>query len=109
MADQIENLRATIGRSIQVKRRTRKGVYIEEIRYNTEKFPELIQNPPGTGVRAFLPAAIEFGHAAPYQAGGAKVTPERPFYRSSFDQNREAMADEWMRQVDAWIKKQWAS
>jgi len=39
--------------------------------------------------RSFIPAALEFGHAAPGQAGGTKIAAAVPFMRPGIDQAKE--------------------
>ena len=41
------------------------------------------------GRRAFYPFAVEFGHAAPGQAGGPKIVPPQPFMRPAFEAKKQ--------------------
>ena len=44
------------------------------------------------GTRSYIPNAIEYGHAAPYDAGGAKVSTAIPFQRKAYESKRGATA-----------------
>ena len=44
------------------------------------------------GVRSYIPNAIEYGHAAPNNKGGTKITKPIPYKRKAFEEKRRALA-----------------
>ena len=85
-------------------RRQRKGQYGAMVRIkNTGMWPFV--HITKAGVREYIPAAIEYGHAAPYQGAGhldaateigkidrqiePRAVPARPFMRPAFEGGRE--------------------
>jgi len=45
------------------------------------------------GTRHYIPNAIEYGHAAPYDAGGVKVAAPKPFMRPAYEAKRRPLAE----------------
>jgi len=45
------------------------------------------------GTRSYIPNAIEYGHAGPGDAGGAKVAKPIPFQRSAYEEKRRPLAE----------------
>jgi len=41
------------------------------------------------GEEHYIPNAIEYGHAAPGDAGGAKIVPAKSFVRTAYDETKE--------------------
>lgn len=51
------------------------------------------------GTRSYIPNAIEYGHAAPYDAGGSKVAKAIPFQRHAYEQKRLPAARKLSRDI----------
>lgn len=45
-----------------------------------------------TGKRSYIPNAIEYGHAAPYDFGGVKIAAPRPFQRKAYEDKRKSVS-----------------
>ena len=45
------------------------------------------------GTRHWIPSAIEYGHAAPYDKGGTKVASPMPFQRTAYEEKRKPLAE----------------
>lgn len=71
-------------KSMKVRANQYKDGYAAGLWFDTERFPQLIGE-GAYGKRAFYPFAVEYGHAAPGQAGGTKTVPPQPFIRNTFD------------------------
>ena len=51
------------------------------------------------GNRSYIPNAIEYGHAAPNDAGGVKVTAPVPFKRAAYEAKRRPMAEKLAKEM----------
>ena len=51
------------------------------------------------GTRSYIPNAIEYGHAGPGDAGGAKVAAPIPFQRSAYEEKRRPLAEYFAKKV----------
>jgi len=67
--------------AIRIPKKKRRGGYTLSVRQKPG-IPEFIHNTKN-GVRYYIPAAIEFGHAAPGDKGGAKHVAAVPFMRDA--------------------------
>lgn len=76
-----------LARNLQLRafRRQKKGSYgmLVRLKSGVDEFVHI----SATGQRAYIPAAIEYGHAAPYRGGkgAAKDVAARPFMRKALD------------------------
>jgi len=71
-------------RSMRRMRRFSYGVAAEI----SAKGNEIFSGVTADGNHYYIPAAIEYGHAAPGQAGGPKVVPAMPFMRPAWDETK---------------------
>tara|TARA_R100001530_G_scaffold134471_2_gene109400 strand:+ start:2516 stop:2995 length:480 start_codon:yes stop_codon:yes gene_type:complete len=55
--------------------------------FNVKKYPQLVTGKGGR--RGFYPAAVEYGRAARWDAGGPKVTKPQSFIRRGFVQTKD--------------------
>jgi len=51
------------------------------------------------GVRSYIPNALEYGHAAPNNKGGTKISKPIPFKRKAFEEKKRALAKEFETQT----------
>lgn len=51
------------------------------------------------GTRSYIPNAIEYGHAAPGDAGGTKIVGPNPFQRKAYEQKRKPLAAHFSRMI----------
>jgi hypothetical protein len=51
------------------------------------------------GTRSYIPNAIEYGHAAPYDEGGSKVTRALPFQRDAYEKKRRPASEKLAREM----------
>jgi len=52
-----------------------------------------------SGNRSYIPNAIEYGHAGPDDAGGAKVAKPIPFQRAAYEEKRRPLAEYFAKKV----------
>lgn len=57
------------------------------------------------GQRSYIPNAIEYGHAAPGNAGGVKVVGPNPFKRTAYEQKRRALSEVLSKEIVREIEK----
>lgn len=57
------------------------------------------------GTRSYIPSAIEYGHAAPYDAGGTKVAKAAPFQRDAYEKKRIILAERLRRDIISDIER----
>lgn len=74
--------------------------------FNTRKYPQLIATSKA-GKRAFKPAALEYGHAAPGNAGGVKVVAAKSFVRSGFQASKDQAAAKVLADLKTGIEAEW--
>lgn len=84
----------------------RKGTFALLQLFNVKKFPDLIRNNK-TGKRAFYPASVEYGRAAPGDFGGSKVTKPQRFIRRSFDESSDQAAQKILHDLRVGIEEAW--
>jgi len=82
--------RIAVALVLQAFKRQRPGQYGMHVRINPKKAGQFVVVSPKTGNRNYIPAAIEYGHAAPGRGkgpgGGApKDVAARPFMRPALD------------------------
>lgn len=58
------------------------------------------------GARQYIPAAIEYGHAAPYDARGPKIVAAIPYMRPAYDQEKGHVQQVVDEQFRAGIEKE---
>ena len=51
------------------------------------------------GVRSYIPNAIEYGHAGPWNAGGIKVAKPIPFKRKAYEEKRRPLAEKLSKEI----------
>jgi hypothetical protein len=61
-----------------------------------------------SGARHYIPAAIEYGHAAPYDAGGPKTVAPIPFMRTAVDSEKERAMQRTMAVLKYGIESEFA-
>ena len=79
-----------------------------EIDFDTQNYPDLIENSPGSGRRNFIPHAIEYGHAGPYAGGsGDKLVAPKEFMRAAYEATKGNSIDVARRLIAKEIKREW--
>jgi hypothetical protein len=80
---------AVIAKALQVRamKKQRQGQYAVQVRHS-EKYNDELVDTTKDGRRHYVPNAIEYGHAAPGDARGAKTVPARPYLRPAFDSRK---------------------
>ena len=110
-----------ISRALQLKvgKAKRRGHYFMRVQHNPKYNDEFVHQSEGsasrpTGKRGFIkasrtyiPNAIEYGHAFPGQAGGAKSVAAIPYLRSAFDGNVHNAAAVMNRELISSIERAW--
>jgi len=59
------------------------------------------------GTQHYIPSAIEYGHAAPGQSGGAKTVPAKPFIRPAVDVKEDQSLRTTVNEVKRGIDSVW--
>lgn len=78
--------------AVRVMTKLKKGSYGHKV--IVKDTDAMVHEAKYTGVRSYIPNAIEYGHAGPYQAGGMKVAQPKPFMRPAFEESRRAAFEE---------------
>jgi len=76
---------ALIARNMQLRafKKQKKGSYGMSVKIKSD-VPEFVAE-SSSGKRNYIPSAIEYGHAAPGDAGGTKIVAANPFMRAAAD------------------------
>lgn len=93
---------------IRAGKRNRRGTIGILQLFNTAKYPQLITTSK-SGKRAFYPAAIEYGRAAPGDAGGPKVVAGKSFIRQGFKRGAPAAEKTVLEDIKKGIQIAWKS
>lgn len=91
---------------IRAAKKNRPGIYAILQVFDTRRFPDLVVKSK-SGRRAFYPAAVEYGHAAPGQAGGAKVVAAKSFVLKGFKQSEGSAKNRILRSLKIGIERTW--
>jgi len=74
------------------------------LRPNVEEFVHTTAD----GQKHYIPNAIEYGHAAPGDAGGEKTVPAMSFVRKAQDENKQKALDTTDRQIARDLEIEWS-
>jgi hypothetical protein len=112
----------TISRALQLRvgknrGRYRRGQFFMRVQHNPKYNDVLVSYARGsksnlqtrktTGARHYIPAAIEYGHAFPGQAGGTKQVAAIPYLRSAFDVHVGRAQTVMRRELFSGIERVW--
>ena len=86
-------------------RRRRRGVYSLVVEIDPRREPDLMYQ-AASGRMYFIPAALEYGHAAPGAAGGPKVAQPIPFMRRAYDTRKELAARAVINELRAGLERE---
>lgn len=108
-----------ISRSLQLRvgKAKRRGQFFIRVQHNPKFNYALVSYARGsssslatgrtTGKRHYIPNAIEYGHAFPGQAGGAKSVAAIPYLRSAFDSNVARAELVMRRELFSGVERAW--
>jgi hypothetical protein len=101
---------AIISRALQVRamKKQRPGQYAVKIQHS-EKYNDQLVHITKDGRRHYIPNAIEYGHAAPGDAGGVKIVEERPYIRPAFDTTKAGATNAVRHTLTVEIEREWKS
>ena len=83
-------------------RKQKRGSYRRIIQFKADP---ALKHRTKEGKEHYIPFAIEYGHAAPGDAGGAKIVSPIPFLRSAFDQVRRKVEQIVEEKIKAGIER----